>query len=151
MQLSIQPDPCLTRAGSPSAVVQSLCINIAADVALVADVRHSVRAALASWGVGQIADDMALMASELTSNALKHAGGEAVVRLRLRLGEGQALLEVEDGSRQRPVLRQVSPQAEKGRGLLLVAALAAEWGWRPRETGGKTVWASLALPVGCAS
>ncbi|OSC64498.1 hypothetical protein B5180_31875 [Streptomyces sp. BF-3] len=33
---------------------------------------------------------------------------------------------------------------EGGRGLLLVAALADDWGWFPRTDGpGKTVWASL--------
>ncbi|MEV0173927.1 ATP-binding protein [Streptomyces sp. NPDC050803] len=126
-------------------------ISIAADRALVAEVRHTVRAALASWDAGAIADDMAVVASELTSNALKHAGGEATVRLRLRLEKGQALLEVDDSSKYRPVPRRVGAEAEEGRGLLLVKALASEWGWRYREGGGKTVWASLPVSAGCAA
>ncbi|MFJ5839823.1 ATP-binding protein [Streptomyces shenzhenensis] len=124
-------------------------ISVAADKALVAEVRHSVRAALASWDAGAIADDMAVVASELASNALKHAGGEATVRLRLE--KGQALLEVDDSSMQRPIARRVGAEVEEGRGLLLVQALAAEWGWRYRQGGGKTVWASLPAPAGCVA
>ncbi|HEY8982108.1 MAG TPA: ATP-binding protein [Streptomyces sp.] len=124
-------------------------MSIGADRALVAEVRHSVRATLTCWGAGAIADDMAVVASELASNALKHAGSEATVRL--RLAEGQALLEVDDGSVQRPVARRVGAEVEEGRGLFLVQALATEWGWRYREGGGKTVWASLPVPAGCAA
>jgi len=149
MHLTTHTDPGLTQAGSPSTTAGALEISIAADKALVAEVRHSVRAALASWGASAIADDMAVVVSELVSNALKHAGGEANVRLRLL--EGRALLEVDDSSMRRPVPRRVGSEVEEGRGLFLVKALAAEWGWRYREGGGKTVWASLPAPAGCAA
>ncbi|MGW4512997.1 ATP-binding protein [Streptomyces sp. NPDC004393] len=149
MRLTTHIDPGLTQAGSASATVRALEISIAADRALIAEVRHSVRAALASWGAGAIADDMAVVASELASNALKHAGGEATVRL--RLAEGQALLEVDDISLRRPVSRRAGAEVEEGRGLFLVQALAAEWGWRYRKGGGKTVWASLPAPAECAA
>ncbi len=147
MRLTTQSDPGLTQAGLLSASVRALDISVAADKALVAEVRYSVRAALVDWGAGEIADDMTVVASELTSNALKHADGEATVRL--RLAEGRALLEVDDGSARRPVPRRVDTGAEEGRGLLLVRALAADWGWSPREQGGKTVWASFVLPAVC--
>ncbi|MGW7278849.1 ATP-binding protein [Streptomyces sp. NPDC054844] len=149
MRLTTHIDPGLTQAGSASATVRALEISIAADRALVAEVRHSVRTALESWGVGAIADDMAVVASELASNALKHAGGEATVRL--RLAEGQALLEVDDSSMRRPVSRRVGAEVEEGRGLFLVQALAADWGWRYRQGGGKTVWASVPAPAECAA
>ncbi|MFD8812890.1 ATP-binding protein [Streptomyces sp. NPDC059627] len=142
-------DPSLTQAGSSAASTQCLCISIAANKALVGEVRRSVRAALLSWGADEIADDMAVVASELVSNALKYTGGEAAVRL--RLAKGQAQLEVEDGSAQQPAQRRVGAEDEKGRGLLLVEALAAEWGWRLRRRGAKTVWASLPLPAGCTA
>ncbi len=38
--------------------------------------------------------------------------------------------------------------AESGRGLLLVAALADRWGVEPYPPGGKTVWAECALDPG---
>ncbi|MFD7479939.1 ATP-binding protein [Streptomyces sp. NPDC059837] len=145
--MTTHSDPSLTPAGSSAASTRCLCISIAANKALVAEVRRSVRAALLSWGADEIADDMAVVASELVSNALKYTGGEAAVRL--RLAKGQAQLEVDDGSAQQPAQRRVGTEAEKGRGLLLVEALAAEWGWRLRKRGAKTVWASLPLPVGC--
>ncbi|WP_406448771.1 ATP-binding protein [Streptomyces sp. NBC_01622] len=146
--MTTHSDPSLTQAGSSAASTRSLClcISIAADKALVAEVRRSVWAALLSWGADEIADDMEVVASEMVSNALKYTGGEAAVRL--RLAKGQAQLEVEDGSAQQPALRRVGTEAEKGRGLLLVEALAAEWGWRLRKRGAKTVWASLPLPAG---
>ncbi|MFE9000579.1 ATP-binding protein [Streptomyces sp. NPDC007875] len=149
MRLTTHTDSGLTQAGSSSATVRALEISIAADRALVAEVRHSVRATLTSWGAGAIADDMAVVASELASNALKHAGSDATVRL--QLVEGQALLEVDDSSMQRPVARRVDTEMEEGRGLFLVQALAAEWGWRYRKGGGKTVWASLPAPSGRAA
>lgn len=146
MHLTTQSDPSPTQDGFSSASARCLCISIAADTALVARVRGAVRAALVSWGASTIADDMAVVASELVSNALEHAGGEAAVRL--RMSDGQALLEVEDGSARRPAPRRVGTEAVEGRGLLLVNALATEWGWIPRGEGGKTVWASLAVPAG---
>ncbi|MFE1091214.1 ATP-binding protein [Streptomyces rochei] len=149
MRLTTHSNPGLTQAGSSSATVRALEISIATDRALVAEVRHSVRATLTSWGAGAIADDMAVVASELASNALKHASSDATVRL--QLVEGQALLEVDDSSMQRPVPRRVGAEVEEGRGLFLVQALAAAWGWRYREGGGKTVWASLPAPAGCAA
>lgn len=149
MHLTTQSDASPTQASFSSALASArcLCISIAADTALVVRVRHSVRAALVSWGAGAIADDMAVVASELVSNALKHGGGEAAVRL--RVAEGRALVEVEDGSARRPKPRRVGADAVEGRGLLLIGALAAEWGWSPREEGGKTVWAALTVPAGC--
>ncbi|MFJ8495325.1 ATP-binding protein [Streptomyces sp. NPDC094038] len=149
MRSTAHTDPVLTQSGCSSTAVRALQISIAADKALVAEVRHTVRTALESWGASVIADDMAVVASELASNALKHAGSEASVRL--RLSEGQALLEVDDSSMQRPVARRVGAEVEEGRGLFLVQALAAEWGWRYREDGGKTVWASLPVPAGSAA
>ncbi|MGP3950911.1 hypothetical protein [Streptomyces sp. 7N604] len=68
-----------------------------------------------------------------------------------RLDEDQALLEVEHESDQRPVLRYVGEDVEEGRGLFLVKAVATQWGWRLSNRGGKTVWASLVLPVGPAA
>ncbi|MET8248911.1 ATP-binding protein [Streptomyces sp. NPDC005202] len=38
---------------------------------------------------------------------------------------------------------ETPPDAESGRGLLLVTALADRWGTEPYPPGGKTVWAEL--------
>ncbi|MGW0707108.1 ATP-binding protein [Streptomyces sp. NPDC002643] len=146
MHLTTRSDSALTRAGSPAASAPALSITITEDKALVAEVRRSVREALMTWNAGEIADDMSVVTSELVSNALSHAEGK--VSVRLWVDEGQALLEVDDGSTLWHAPRPVRREAESGRGLLLVAALASNWGWRLRGRSGKTVWASLALPAG---
>ncbi|MEW2222409.1 hypothetical protein AB0939_24435 [Streptomyces sp. NPDC006990] len=52
-----------------------------------------------------------------------------------------------DQSRVRPVLRCPDEEETKGRGLLLVSALAVDWG-TDLHTIGKTVWAHLADEAG---
>jgi len=49
---------------------------------------------------------------------------------------------VEDGSERPPQLGASSPSSDGGRGLVLVDALAAGWGWEERP-GGKLVWAEI--------
>jgi hypothetical protein len=84
---------------------------------------------------------------ELAGNALRHAPGTGA-EVVLGAGAGRVVVEVRDGSSAPPVLRAAAdPYAETGRGLPLVAAFAADWGWAP-ERGGKTTWAVLAAPGG---
>jgi hypothetical protein len=42
-------------------------------------------------------------------------------------------------------LQEADDDAEHGRGLLIVDALAHRWAWYPAPGRGKFVWASLAL------
>ncbi|MFE0351313.1 ATP-binding protein [Streptomyces griseoluteus] len=55
-------------------------------------------------------------------------------------------------SERRPVVAAApDPDAESGRGLLLVTALADEWGVTDRRHGpGKTVWAAVKVPQASA-
>ena len=50
---------------------------------------------------------------------------------------------VSDSSPHGPVRRDTPPGSEQGRGLQIVEALSAHWGWR-QEGGGKAVFAVLA-------
>jgi hypothetical protein len=50
---------------------------------------------------------------------------------------------VSDSSPDGPVLRDIPPGSEQGRGLRIVEALSAYWGWR-QEGSGKAVFAVLA-------
>ena len=50
---------------------------------------------------------------------------------------------VSDSSTNGPVRRDTSVGSEQGRGLQIVEALTAHWGWR-REDSGKAVFAVLA-------
>jgi hypothetical protein len=50
---------------------------------------------------------------------------------------------VSDSSPHGPIKRDTPPGSEQSRGLQIVEALSAHWGWRP-EDGGKAVFAVLA-------
>ncbi|MFF5805604.1 ATP-binding protein [Streptomyces sp. NPDC012746] len=63
-------------------------------------------------------------------------------RLRLLRFEGVVRVEVHDSGAGRPRIAERDPSAERGRGLLLVAALADRWGVGVR-TPGKVVWAEF--------
>jgi anti-sigma regulatory factor (Ser/Thr protein kinase) len=91
-------------------------------------------------------DDAVLLVSELFGNSVQHSGsgasGEAVT-VTVRAGDGIVWVEVSDRSGlEVPEMRVADADVEGGRGLVLVARLAARWGWRRR--GGRTVtWFEL--------
>lgn len=115
----------------------------------VPDARRFVRTTLRSWEREDLADAAALVVSELATNAVLHARTPFTVRLLLD-GAGRLRLEVTDASQRRPDRRGHSPQASTGRGLAIVAELAAAWGVDVAE-GGKTVWAELGDAAGGAT
>ena len=81
-------------------------------------------------------DDAVLLVSELFANSLQHSGsgvpGETVT-ITVTARAGAVRVEVADRSGPGvPEVRPASADAEDGRGLGLVAGLAARWGWRRR-------------------
>lgn len=107
--------------------------------ALTAVVRR--RGARAAPGDGDVATGLALAASELATNALKHAGAPATVRL-WSAPEGY-LLDVADGT---PASAPLRPEGrgpgEGGFGLALVARVADDLGWYSTQDA-KHVWATF--------
>ena len=92
--------------------------------------------------------DVALVISELLSNALRHAaplpGSE--IRVAWRIDEESVQVSVSDGGGMTaPELGEPTPGATGGRGLRIVEKLSRRWG---TSTGGEgtTVWAEV--PVG---
>lgn len=124
---------------------REMCVNIAPQLHLVAQVRHAVVVALRLWGVPEAADDMGLIVTELVANAIRHGDPDGV-SVMLTVWDGVAVLQVEDDNGGRPAVRQTTEEDEAGRGLVLVRALADRWGCRPGTCGRRTVWASLTLP-----
>jgi anti-sigma regulatory factor (Ser/Thr protein kinase) len=88
-------------------------------------------------------DDAALLVSELFGNSVRYSQSGATVTVTVRAGDGVVRVEVTDRSGPgTPELYLAGCDAEGGRGLQMVAGLAARWGWGKR--GGRTVtWFEL--------
>jgi serine/threonine-protein kinase RsbW len=101
--------------------------------------RRVTRALRADGWNNERIDDVALMTSELTTNAVEHAG--TPFTLVIELSDHVLRVEVRDGSVALPVAEPTtpSPVAMRGRGLALVAALSDRWGYEP-DADGKFVW-----------
>ena len=73
------------------------------------------------------------------------APGAQLLRFWLTSDQHSVLIQVWDSDHHRPVLKDPEPDAEGGRGLLLIDTLSTQWGWyTPDEQGGKIVWAVCA-------
>jgi anti-sigma regulatory factor (Ser/Thr protein kinase) len=94
---------------------------------------------LADDVAGERLDDVLVLTSELATNAVLHA------RTPLEVGivttDDVVLICVADGHADDPSLPTPSDSRESGRGIMLVRALADDWGVLPDvERGGKVVW-----------
>ena len=120
-------------------------IDLPNDLSSVADARRFVKEQLRAWDIDEPLDDALLVVSELAANALTHA--ESSYRIRLSATAHALRIEVDDAGAGTPEPQPLTDTEEHGRGLHLVDALAASWGMEVAETGGKRVWAELALPA----
>jgi anti-sigma regulatory factor (Ser/Thr protein kinase) len=110
--------------------------------------RLHARQVLWEWGLGSSAETLELLVSELVTNAVhitRDAAAGTPVRLWLVSDKAQVVIWVWDASPLPPEPADAGSDAEHGRGLMLVQALSAQWGWDfPAGTGGKAVWAQCA-------
>lgn len=103
--------------------------------------RFAVGACQASGLAATVCDTVALLVSEVATNALVHGTGDVQVRVTAR--DRVLRVEVADDSPQMPVPRAADLMEEGGRGLSLVEQLSQGWGVY-REGVGKVVWFELA-------
>lgn len=98
---------------------------------------------LAGPWVDDLVDRAVLVASELVTNAVVHTHGP--LRLRVELVAERLHLAVADQSPRLLGLaaRPGDPEAEGGRGLLVVDQLASSWGMQHPPEGGKVIWCVL--------
>jgi serine/threonine-protein kinase RsbW len=125
----------------------------------VPQARRHIRAALAGWQVpmgdpaGEVWEDLELVVGELAANATRFCRGR--IEMKLEVHRDHVRLEVLDDGAGTESLHLTSPSvpgadAESGRGLVIVSALASSWGADRTTTSvvggsGTKVWAELAF------
>ncbi|MGC4954536.1 ATP-binding protein [Actinomadura citrea] len=114
------------------------------DLAVVAEVRRFVRLVTGQWEM----DDFVpcLVASELVTNALRHASAsDDDVTFRIgRTDDGALWMEIQDATCDLPRIQRADTTSETGRGLFIVDQFARCWGVRPLAgNAGKVVFAVL--------
>lgn len=85
-----------------------------------------------------------MVVSELVTNAVLHARTEAI--LVVRQDGNRIRIEVTDGAPAVPVPKSHGVQAATGRGLHVVASLAADWAMES-DPPGKRIWVELSEPA----
>lgn len=105
--------------------------------------RDFVTETLTGWGYLDRLNDARICVSELATNALVHGvpPGQAFA-VHVSCDETSVRIEIRDSGEGTPVRRTPTPCEQSGRGLLLVAALADDWGIEGHAVG-KTVWIVL--------
>lgn len=127
------------RETSPRPTATTLLLEGAVGAAGAA--RAHVLAVCGAWSVPErLSEDAQLVVSELVTNACLHVGGTVALRVHRRLGGLR--IEVQDASPRAPFAADPGPEAESGRGLFIVQALATTWGTAV-DGDAKTVWAHL--------
>jgi anti-sigma regulatory factor (Ser/Thr protein kinase) len=118
--------------------------------------RAYARSALGTWHVNHLADDTETIVGELVSNAVNASTGNdgeplyidgRMPEIRLCLFTDGTVLRIEvwDQAGGIPAgTGGIGWEAEAGRGLSMVDALSAGWGWYPGPAG-KCVWAEMLI------
>jgi anti-sigma regulatory factor (Ser/Thr protein kinase) len=103
----------------------------------------------------ELAEVVELVVSELVTNSVQASAGlsgsryhgrwrpgRPPVRLWLQSDQQRVLVKVWDGNDRAPNRQQADPEAESGRGLLLVETVSEACGvYQPHSSSGKVVWA----------
>jgi hypothetical protein len=118
------------------------------DASRVRAARDFTISTLQRWGVAERCEDIAIVVSELLTNALRHALPAASgirtgwpIRLGLLQPGHCVMCAVADPSRAAPVAKKPEYFAETGRGLHVIAALSDQWGYTTPTDMGKVLWA----------
>jgi anti-sigma regulatory factor (Ser/Thr protein kinase) len=93
---------------------------------------------------GELRDEVSLMVSELTTNALVHASSGFDVDV--DRSDAALTISVTDRGDGTPAIQSPSSSEPHGRGLRIVEALSDDWGIGSSTEAGKTVWFRMSLP-----
>ncbi|WP_327026867.1 ATP-binding SpoIIE family protein phosphatase [Micromonospora sp. NBC_01739] len=124
---------------------RSARMEVPAEPTAPSRVRHWLTAQLTEWQVAEsVIGAAVLCTSELTTNALLHAGTAA--RVEIDLSPERLLVSVADsGSRGTVTRARTDTLSSRGRGLGLIEELSDAWGTDPTVRG-STVWFEILTP-----
>ncbi|MBO2445528.1 ATP-binding protein [Actinomadura barringtoniae] len=127
---------------------RSYRLVLSIDAKTVRVPRKLAEVALENWGLSRLAPTVALVVTELVTNAWKEVPGSEV-EIGLYLRGIWLRLEVWDCSNVIPEMpKGLDLEAEGGRGLWVASHMADKFGIDPRGGGGKTIWAMWLRDVG---
>ncbi|WP_367180030.1 ATP-binding protein [uncultured Phycicoccus sp.] len=139
----------VTESAGPGADSVICTMRVPADPASVRIVRHEIVQDLLNRDLDEeIVGEAEMVASELLTNAVRHARplSDGTIRVRWKIRAEVVEVEVTDGGGAtvpKPAPRTV--WLSSGRGLRIVRSLAHEWGVTEDRTG-NVVWATLGGP-----
>jgi serine/threonine-protein kinase RsbW len=138
----------MVELGSPT-LLRVLSLELPPEPRSPSVARRLVLDAFAEWEFGsRAAQDAALIATELVTNAIIHARPTSIVLTIARRGETVELRVADDGHG-KVELRPVTPGSVTGRGLHFLDELSSNWSVEQATTGpGKTVIAQLPMSSG---
>ncbi|HWF21019.1 MAG TPA: ATP-binding protein [Acidimicrobiales bacterium] len=127
-----------TGEGVAAGELRRASISLDPEPRSVSMARSFVSTMLETWDCDDPERIVALLTSEIVTNAVKRATG--TVRVEAELVSDVALrVEASDDHPDLPYPRRPDPHSEGGRGILLVQELALRWGV-DREERHKVVW-----------
>ncbi|WP_326694327.1 ATP-binding SpoIIE family protein phosphatase [Streptomyces sp. NBC_01766] len=136
-----------SRTGPAAELFHNAALDLLGGVEAASRARAFASGVLTSWRFPVELHDLGVLAaSELVANSLQH--GTPPMRLRLRRTDRRLIIEVTDGDDHLPRRRRAEPADEAGRGISIIATIAASWGSRRTPGGGKAVWCEFAVPRG---
>lgn len=116
-------------------------IGLAGDPGSAREARAFVRMALQQRVTAPILHDGLLLASEMVTNVIRHAG--TPLTLSVQIHRGYLRMTVTDGALPFDVdPNGGSPESESGRGIVIIASLSRRWGIGTTPIG-KSIWAEL--------
>jgi anti-sigma regulatory factor (Ser/Thr protein kinase) len=116
-------------------------VMLPADVTAPRAAREFLARACCGRHAAEVVEEAQLLVSELVTNAVRH--GAPPIELQVSCAGGNRLqVRVRDSERSTPRPRSADPDAEGGRGLMLVDLVSDEWG-HEHDAAGKAVWFTL--------
>ena len=100
--------------------------------------RRLVRQTLVAWGQPSRVDDAVQVVAEMVANALD--GGPYTVIISLEARTNSIHIVVQDNRPGLPTPQKPSDDSENGRGLLLIDALADQWGFSEHLVWARFTW-----------